>query len=592
MREQRKLAAILTADVVGYSRLMGRDEAGTVARLKEHRRQYLEPALARNGGRLVKLTGDGALAEFPSAVGALRAAIEFQEAVDQANVACQEEQRIVFRVGLHLGDLIVDGDDLYGDGVNVAARLEGQAPPGGIVVSGALHDAVAGKLQAKFADLGWLSLKNIDRQVYAYRIEMSGDGQRHSAAASSGSPTVPLPLPDKPSIAVLPFQNMSGDPEQDYFSDGVVEDIITALSRAQTLFVIARNSSFTYKGRAVDIKQVGRELGVRYVLEGSVRKAGNRVRITGQLIDAASGSHIWADRFEDSLEDIFELQDRVTSDVVGAIAPNLELAEISRARQKVGSLEAYDYYLQSLAAFYRFTRKDHEQALCLLQKAIDLDPEFALAHAIKSHWHCGVRKSSGWDDNPVEEKRIAEGLARRAMELDRNDPRVLANVGVTLAWGLLRCQEGSDLIDQALDIDPNYALAWSWGAVARVGLGDHVNAIKYCERALRLSPLDPRAFVAANAMACVHCLAGRYDEAISWAAKALRQHHGYPLAMQTTATSYALAGRIEDARRACALYLQLHPQARLSSIKDRMLCVREEDIEKYANGLRLAGLPE
>ena len=356
--------------------------------------------------------------------------------------------------------------------------------------------------------------------------------------------------------------------------------------------MIARNSSFTYKGRAVDIKQVGRELGVRYVLEGSVRKIGNRVRITGQLIDVASGSHIWADRFEDDLADIFGLQDRITSSVVGAIFPNLELAEISRARQKLGSLAAYDYYLQSLAAFYRFTRKNHEQALSLLQKAIDLDPEFALAHAIKSHLHCGVRKSSGWDDNPIEERKEAERLARRAMELDRNDPRVLANVGITLAWGLLRCQEGSDLIDQALEIDPNYALAWSWGAVARVGLGEHDSAIKYCERALRLSPLDPRTFVAANAMASVHFLAGRYEEAITWAAKALRQHHGYPLAMQTTVASHALAGRIEDAKRACALYLQLHPQTRLSGIKERMLCVRKEDIQKYVTGLRLAGLPE
>ena len=372
----------------------------------------------------------------------------------------------------------------------------------------------------------------------------------------------------------------------------MVEDVITALSRAKSLFVIARNSSFTFKGRAIDIKQVGRDLGVRYVLEGSVRKIGNRVRITGQLIDVASGSHIWADRFEDDMADIFGLQDRVTSSVVGAIFPNLELAEINRARQKIGNLAAYDYYLQSLAAFYRFTRKDHEQALSLLQQAIDLDPEFALAHAIKSHWGCGVRKSSGWDDNPIEERQEAERLSRRAMELDRNDPRVLANVGITLAWGLLRCQEGSDLIDQALEIDPNYALAWSWGAVARVGLGDHEGAMKCCERALRLSPLDPRAFVAANAMASVHFIAGRYEEAIAWAAKALRQHHGYPLAMQTSAASYALAGRLEDAKRAGALYLQLHPKTRLSVIKSRMLCVRDEDIQKYATGLRLAGLPE
>jgi adenylate cyclase len=590
-REQRKLAAIVAADVVGYSRLMGRDESGTLARLRKTRSERLDPVLKKYGGRLVKLTGDGALMEFASAVDALRAAIEFQQAVDEANATQPKEQRIIFRVGLHLGDLIVEGDDLYGDGVNIAARLEAEASPGGIVVSGALHEAVAGKLQAEFVDLGRLSLKNIERPVQAFRVEWN-QGAKQVPFTLPSDTAAPLRLPDKPSIAVLPFQNMSGDPEQEYFADGVVEDIITALSRAKSLFVIARNSSFTYKGRAVDIKQVGRELGVRYVLEGSVRKIGTRVRITGQLIDVASGSHVWADRFEDDLSDIFGLQDRVTSSVVGAIFPNLELAEIGRARQKLGSLAAYDYYLQSLAAFYRFTRKDHEQALSLLQKAIDLDPEFALALAIKSHWGCGVRKSSGWDDNPVQERQEAEHLARRSMELDRNDPRVLANVGITLAWGLLRCQEGSDLIDQALEIDPNYALAWSWGAVARVGLGDHEGAMRYCERALRLSPLDPRAFVAANAMASVHFLAGRYEEAIGWAAKAVRQHHGYPLAMQTTVASYALAGRMEDAKRACALYLQLHPKTRLSAIKERMLCVRDEDIQKYAAGLRLGGLPE
>ena len=592
-REQRRLAAILAADVVGYSRLMGRDESGTLARLRKNRSDHLDPVLAKYGGRLVKLTGDGALVEFASAVDALSAAIEFQQAMADANRGGPVDTALVFRMGLHLGDLIVEGDDLYGDGVNVAARLEAEAPDGGIVVSRTVHEAVAGRLKATFDDLGSLSLKNIERPIQAFSVNWEpSDWQQAVTATTTAALQVPLPLPDKPSIAVLPFQNMSGDPEQEYFADGVVEDIITALSRAKSLFVIARNSSFTYRGRAVDIKQVGRELGVRYVLEGSVRKLGSRVRITGQLIDVASGSHIWADRFEDDLADIFGLQDRVTSSVVGAIFPNLELAEISRARQKLGSLAAYDYYLQGLAAFYRFTRKDHEQALSLLQKAIDLDPEFALAHAVKSHWGCGVRKSSGWDDHPVEERQEAERLARRAMELDRNDPRVLANVGITLAWGLLRCQEGSDFIDQALEIDPNYALAWSWGAVARVGLGDHDGAIKYCERALRLSPLDPRAFVAANAMASVHFLADRYEMAISWAAKALRQHHGYPLAMQTTVASYALAGRNEEAKRACALYLQLHPRTRLSVIKDRMLCVRDEDIQKYATGLRVAGLPE
>ena len=310
-RVVRRLAAILAADVVGYSRLMGRDEQGTLARLKAHRTERLDSALIRHGGRLVKLTGDGALVEFPSAVDALSAAIEFQQAMAEANKDQPMDAAIVFRVGLHVGDLIVDGDDLYGDGVNVAARLEGEAAPGGIVVSGALHEAAAGRLQASFVDLGRLSLKNIDRQVQAYRVEWNKSPQQPqvtTAKSDTAAAAVPLPLPDKPSIAVLPFQNMSGDPEQEYFVDGLVEDIITALSRFKSLFVIARNSSFTYKGRP-DIKQVGRDLGVRYVLEGSVRKAAGRVRLTGQLIDATTGAHLWADRFDGALEDIFELQD-------------------------------------------------------------------------------------------------------------------------------------------------------------------------------------------------------------------------------------------------------------------------------------------
>jgi adenylate cyclase len=592
-RVVRRLAAILAADVVGYSRLMGRDENGTLTRLKAHRTQRLEPTLARHGGRLVKLTGDGALVEFPSAVDALSAAIEFQQAMAEANREQPEDTRIAFRIGLHLGDLIVEGDDLYGDGVNVAARLEAEAPTGGIVVSRNVHEAVADRLKAAFDDLGSLTLKNIERPVQAFRVVWHATDWRLPATVTAPSiaADAPLSLPDRPSIAVLPFTNMSGDPDQEYFADGVVEDIITALSRAKSLFVIARNSSFSYKGKSHDIRQVGRELGVRYVLEGSVRKAGNRVRITGQLIDAASGSHVWADRFESDLCDIFELQDNVTSSVVGAIAPSLELAEISRAKQKIGSLVAYDYYLRSLAAFYRFTRTDHEEALCLLQKAIELDPEFALAHAIKGHWHHGVRKSSGWDENQAQEKVEAERLAQRALELDRSDPRVLANVGVTLWWGLGR-YEGAAFIDQALEIDPNYALAWSFGGGVRLVLGRFDEAIKYCERALRLSPLDPRAFIPANVMAAAYFLSGRYDEAVSWAAKALRQHRGYPPALQTIVASHAMAGRVDAAKEACALYLRLHPTARMSTIRDRLMYARNEDMEKYAIGFRLAGMRE
>ena len=587
MTEQRRLAAIVSADVAGYSRMMGRDESGTLADLKSIRQEIVDPAIAAHGGRIVKTTGDGLLLEFPSVVNAVRCAVEVQTAMADRLAGIAEDRRIAFRIGINIGDIIVEGDDIFGDGVNVAARLQEIAAPGGICVSSRVHEDVRDRLDTAFDDGGTQTLKNIARPVQVWRW------QPGAAALPKPAPTpTALPLPDKPSIAVLPFQNMSGDPDQEYFADGVVEDIITALSRTKSLFVIARNSSFSYKGKSPDIRQVGRELGVRYVLEGSVRKAGNRVRITGQLIDAASGSHVWADRFESDLGDIFELQDNVTSSVVGAIAPSLELAEISRSRRKIGSLVAYDYYLRSLAAFYRFTRTDHEEALCLLQKAIELDPEFALAHAIKGHWHHGVRKSSGWDENQAQEKVEAERLAQRALELDRSDPRVLANVGVTLWWGLGRYEEGAAFIDQALEIDPNYALAWSFGGGARLMLGRFDEAIKYCERALRLSPLDPRAFIPANVMAHAYFLSGRYDEAVSWAAKALRQHRGYPPALQTIVASHAMAGRVDAAKEACALYLRLHPTARMSTIRDRMMYARNEDMEKYAIGFRLAGMPE
>jgi TolB-like protein/class 3 adenylate cyclase len=359
-REQRRLAAILFADAVGSSLLMGRDESGIVARLLQHLNQRLAPAVARHGGRVIRLKGDGALVEFASAVDALAAAIEFQQAMIEANRDELDDKAIVFRIGLHLGDVIVEGDDIYGDAVNVAARLESEAPPGGILVSRAVREAVTGRLKVSLHALGELALKNIERPIRAFRVEWSvEDWPAHpvasGAAASPKEPAPALPLPGKPSIAVLPFQNMSGDPEQEYFADGIVEDIITALSRTKALFVIARNSSFTFKGRAVDVRDVGRQLGVRYVLEGSVRKSANRVRITAQLVDASSGSHMWADRFEGSLESVFDLQDDVASRVVAAIGRPIGRAEMVRSRRKpTEELRAYDYYLRASSCFYPY----------------------------------------------------------------------------------------------------------------------------------------------------------------------------------------------------------------------------------------------
>jgi len=384
-RAQRRLAAILAADVVGYSRLMEQDEAGTLAVLKSRRKEELEPLVTRHRGRIFKIAGDGVLVEFASAVNAVQCAIDLQQGMAAANAELPPERRIVVRVGVNLGDVIVEGSDLYGDGVNIATRLEGIAEPGGILVSGSAYDQVKNKIDTGFDDLGSRSLKNIREMVRIYRPRL---GQVEVRPA--------LTLPDKPSIAVLPFTNLSADLEQEYFADGVVEEIIAALSHMRWLFVIARNSSFAYKGRAVDVKQIGRELGVRYLLEGSVRKAGARVRITGQLIDSGTGAHLWADRFEGGLEDIFDLQDQVTASVVGAIAPKLEQAEIERSKRKpTESLDAYDYYLRGMAAFNQWTAESNIEALTMFHRAIELDPQFASAYGFAARCQ-SQRKSSGW----------------------------------------------------------------------------------------------------------------------------------------------------------------------------------------------------
>ena len=600
IHDQRKLVAVLAADVVGYSRLMGRDESGTLARLREHRRRRLEPTLARYGGRLVKLTGDGALVEFASAVEALSAAITFQQAMNEADPECAETERIVFRIGLHLGDMIVEGDDLYGDGVNIAARLETAAPAGGILVSRTVHEAVTGRLKATFADLGNLALKNIERPVQAFSVKWEpSDWRRPSSPAlepsydqRQPSSVEQLALPDKPSIAVLPFQNFSVDPEQEYFADGIVEDIITALSRFRSLFVIARNSSFAYKGRSPDIRQVGRELGVRYVLEGSVRKAASKVRITSQLINSENGAHIWADRLDGALENIFELQDQVTENVVGAIAPQLERAEIERARQKpTDSLDAYDHYLRGMTNLHRGTRESIDEALARFNRALQLDPNFASAYAMAAWCHVW-RKVNGWvTDRPRE---IAEGarLARRAVELGGDDAVALTRGGHAVAHFTGDVDGGIALIDRALVLNPNLASAWFLGGFLRAWNGEPDGAIEYFARAMRLSPLDPEMYRMQAGMAAAHLFAGRFDTASSWAEKSIRQLPSFLMVVGVIAASYALAGRTDEAQRAISHLRQLDPTLRVSNLGDWLPIRRPKDLATFADGLRRAGLQE
>jgi TolB-like protein/class 3 adenylate cyclase len=597
MSDTRKLVAILAADVVGFSRLTGVDEDRTLARLRALRSDLVDPTIAVYGGRVVKRTGDGALVEFRSVVDAVRCAVEIQNAMIERNVGVTAERRIEFRIGIHLGDVVEESDgDLMGDGINIAARLEGLAEPGAICLSEDAYRQVKTRLDLAVIDLGPTQLKNIPEPMRAYSLRVGVPAQAKPQPppepAPEEKPPVGLALPDKPSIAVLPFQNMSGDPEQDYFCDGMVEDIITGLSRIKWLFVIARNSSFTYKGRAVDVRQVGRELGVRYVLEGSVRKAGARVRVTGQLVNALTGAHLWADRFDGELADIFDLQDQVTASVVGAIAPKLEQAEIERAKRKpTESLDAYDYFLRGMAAFYQYSKPSNEDALALFSRAMELDPHFASAYGMAARCYL-QRKGFAFEAVGERESAATDRLARRAADLGRDDAAALCNAGCALIVVVGSLAEGAALIDRGLALNPNLAWGWLFGALAKAWLGQPETAIERAARAMRLSPQDPQTFAMQSATAWGHFIAGRYDEASSWAESALREQPNFFVATCIAAASGALASRPDEAEKAMARVRQLNPALRLSNLKDLLPFGRQEDFDRWADGLRKAGLPE
>jgi adenylate cyclase len=573
-RVERRLAAILAADVAGYSRLMERDEAGTLARLKTLRRELIDPRIAEHKGRIVKTTGDGILVEFPSVVEAVACAVAVQRSMAARNDATPDDERIQFRVGINSGDVIVEAGDIHGDGVNIAARLEGIAEPGGICVSGIVHDQVQGRLDCAFEDIGEQSLKNISRSVRVYRISLG------KAAAAPGK--APLPLPDKPSIAVLPFANMSGDPEQEYFADGMVEEIITALSRIRWLFVIARNSSFTYKGQAVDVKQVGRELGVRYVLEGSVRKASGRVRITTQLIEAASGAHLWADRFDGALEDIFDLQDKVASSVAGVIEPALQAAETARsAGRPTADLTAYDLYLRAYATVLSSARRSSE-ALRLMEQAIARDPRYGPALAWAA-FCCFRLLSDGLSEDPAADRLKGADFARRALEVAGGDPGILAPAAHALAYFGEDIGAMMALVDRALALNPNFARGWFISGTLRLWAGQPDLAIEHVEAALRLSP---RARVG-NSLALIgyaHFLSRRFDEAVPKLLLTIQDDPSRPQAYRYLAFCYAHMGRLDDAReivaRLRAITAVLIPEA--SFLRN------PEHRELFLSGLRLA----
>ena len=555
-RVARRLAAILAADVVGYSRLMGRDEQGTLARLKAHRSERLEPALARHGGRLVKLTGDGALVEFPSAVDALGAAIEFQQAMAEANLDQPEGTRIVFRIGLHLGDLIVDGDDLYGDGVNVAARLEAEAKPGGIVISGDVYNAVTGRLKASFDDLSSLALKNIERPMRAFGVKWeAADWKVPSppalASAIEASPGIDAPtsLPNKPSIAVLPFQNMSGDPEQEYFADGMVEDIITALSHFRSLLVISRNSSFTYKGRNVDVKQVGSELGVRYVLEGSVRRAGNRLRITAQLIETDKASHVWAERYDREYADVFAVQDEISSRIAAVIEPELGQHEQRHAQGRPpASLEAWDCVNRGLFLLYKFTKDSIAASRPFFERAIALDAGFSRAYTSLAYTH-QLDVLHGYTDD--RERSVQEHLRLAKLGVQFDDADSYAHIMLCFAY----CRVGQfdlAMAEARKAADANPYDTWAQGVLARVLdlVGRSREAIPHIERSIALNPRDPHVkfYLAVGAQALIN--ARDYPLAESWARKAIESDPAQARPHLLLAIAVAQMGRVEEARSA------------------------------------------
>jgi len=584
---QRRLAAILAADVVGYSRLMGTDEAGTRARFNAHLHDLIQPAIADHDGRIVKTMGDGLLVEFASVVNAVQCAVAIQTGMVDRNANEVEDRRLDFRIGVNLGDVIIEGDDIHGDGVNIAARLEGLAEPGGLCVSGKVVDEVRNKLDVGFDDMGAREVKNIAEPVHAFRLRLD----QEPAAVSQQTPAKPLALPDKPSIAVLPFDNISGDPEQEFFADGLAEDIITALSRNRGFFVIARNSTFTYKGQAVDVTQVGRDLGVHYVLEGSVRKAGSRVRITAQLIDATTGNHTWAERYDRDLADFFAVQDEITDSIVATVAPELFDAEMRRARRKTPqNLDAWECAIRAQWHLARLTKEDMAEAHRFAAEATRLDPGSALGFAVDSFAH-NYDASYGWSTSAAQSVLAAHEAAQKAVAADARDAVAQTALGSSELF-LGRHDDAINRQQAAIELDPNFA--WAYGnlglALAMSGQGEE--AVAPLNEALRLSPRDQFKFLWLMELGYAAFVAERYQEAVDWTVKSIRENPNSVSTHRILAASLGQLNRIEEAKAALAEFLRLVPDATIESNRTQSLMKRPEDKERYLDGLRKAGLPE
>jgi adenylate cyclase len=570
-RVQRRLAAILAADVVGYSALMQRAEEATYAEFERLKREIVEPSLSQHDGRLIKTTGDGALAEFASPSAAVRCAVEIQESIASGRSSLK------LRIGVNLGEVIVGADgDLFGDGINIAVRLEGTADPGGILISEKVYSEVEGKLDDRFEDRGEQQLKNISKPVRAYAVR----------AGAYSTPTevlsAALPLPDKPSIAVLPFQNMSGDPEQEYFADGMVEEIITALSRTRWLFVVARNSSFTYKGRAVDVTQVGRELGVRYVLEGSVRKAGSRVRITGQLIDAVSGAHLWADHFDGPLDDVFDIQDKVAIAVAGVIEPALVAAEIRRSIQRqTTDVTVYDLFLRARADSMSWEKDRLLRAIDLLGRAVEFDPYYGPALVLAAQCHQNLHLND-WGEDPERERQQSIELARRAIRASGDDPYVLGEAAFVVGYFEHDIEPAIVLIGRSLELNPSFAIGWFRSGWLRLWAGQTDLGIKHFENCLRLNPLRPAP--ASFGIAVGHFFAGRLENAAMMMRLSLQENPTWPPCYRFLASCCAHLGRLDEARAIMERLRDITPSVIPRAEHWRV----QKQREFFLEGLRLA----
>jgi len=593
---KQRLVAILAADVAGYSRLMAADEHATVAAL-DAARSVFKRAIESNQGRVIDMAGDSVLAVFETAVGAVSSALAVQQDLNASSNEVPEDRRMQFRVGVHLGDLIEKADGtVYGNGVNIAARLQALAEPGGITVSESIRTAVKGKVSAAFEDRGEQTVKNIPEPVRVFLV--AGVGAAPPAAAAIRAAP---PVPDRPSLAVLPFSNMSGDPEQEYFADGMVEDIITALARMGAFFVIARNSSFVYKGKAVDIKQVGRELGVRYVLEGSVRKAGNRIRITGQLIEAENGHHVWAERFEGTLEDVFELQDRITESIVLAIEPSMRRAELERARVKPASnLQSYDLLLRALPGLSPGTTKaEKDEASSFIRRALEMDPHYALAKALGA-FACLQRLMDGYGD--AEDVKVGLRYADEALSEKSDDPTTLSFAGLALgslgyrALGFrvlgFRYDEAERAIDRALSLSPNLLMVQFCAGMIRSFVGKGDAALGHFERAMRISPLDPGmgAFIVGTGLA--HLICGRYDEALAAGKRTVQESPTFASGHRLMVIALGNLDRIEEAKLAAQRMLELAPNFTVSRSQSVSPFKDPEFRKRSAEIFLAAGVPK